>query len=142
MLKFIKKLFSSRSIENERVIEENYFIKYSDVLDKQVISQMLEEYKTGIIVFEPIRKTLTEADQEDLYSQIDKSNLLSHQEKFETIIGLMMILDGSFPEATIVSRLGNVFGKEFMDTIENKRNEFKTDIAVKRTIKFLTNQSI
>jgi len=141
MLKFIKKLFSSRSIENERVIEENYFIKYSDVLDKQVISQMLEEYKTGIIVFEPIRKTLTEADQEDLYSQIDKSNLLSHQEKFETIIGLMMILDGSFPEATIVSRLGNVFGKEFMDTIENKRNEFKTDIAVKRTIKFLANQS-
>ena len=137
MLKFIKKLFSSRSINNERVIEENYFIKYSDVLDKQVISQMLEEYKTGIIVFEPIRKTLTEADQEDLYSQIDKSNLLSHQEKFETIIGLMMILDGSFPEATIVSRLGNVFGKEFMDTIENKRNEFKTDIAVKRTIKFL-----
>ena len=141
MLKFIKKLFSSRSIENERVIEENYFIKYSDVLDKQVISQMLEEYKTGIIVFEPIRKTLTEADQEDLYSQIDKSNLLSHQEKIETIIGLMMILDGSFPEATIVSRLGNVFGKEFMDTIENKRNEFKTDIAVKRTIKFLANQS-
>jgi hypothetical protein len=141
MLKFIKKLFSSRSIENERVIEENYFIKYSDVLDKQVISQMLEEYKTGIIVFEPIRKTLTEADQEDLYSQIDKSNLLSHQEKFETIIGLMMILDGSFPEATIVSRLGNVFGKEFMDTIENKRNEFKTDIAIKRTIKFLANQS-
>ena len=141
MLKFIKKLFSSRSINNERVIEENYFIKYSDVLDKQVISQMLEEYKTGIIVFEPIRKTLTEADQEDLYSQIDKSNLLSHQEKFETIIGLMMILDGSFPEATIVSRLGNVFGKEFMDTIENKRNEFKTVIAVKRTIKFLANQS-
>jgi len=141
MLKFIKKLFSSKSIDNKRVIEEIYFIKYSDVLDKQVISQMLEEYKTGIIVFEPIRKTLTEADQEDLYSQIDKSNLLSHQEKFETIIGLMMILDGSFPEATIVSRLGNVFGKEFMDTIENKRNEFKTDIAVKRTIKFLTNQS-
>ena len=128
MLKFIKKLFSSKSIANERVIEEIYFIKYSDVLDKQVISQMLEEYKTGIIVFEPIRKTLTEADQEDLYSQIDKSNLLSHQEKFETIIGLMMILDGSFPEATIVSRLGNVFGKEFMDTIENKRNEFKTDM--------------
>ena len=124
MLKFIKKLFSSKSIDNERVIEEIYFIKYSDVLDKQVISQMLEEYKTGIIVFEPIRITLTEADQEDLYSQIDKSNLLSHQEKFETIIGLMMILDGSFPEATIVSRLGNVFGKEFMDTIENKRNEF------------------
>ena len=141
MLKFIKKLFSSKSIDNERVIEEMYFIKYSDVLDKQIISQMLEEYKTGISVFEPIRKTLTEADQEDLYSQIDKSNLLSHQEKFETIIGLMMILDGSFPEATIVSRLGTVFGKEFMDTIENKRNEFKTDIAVKRTIKFLTNQS-
>ena len=138
MLKFIKKLFSSKSIDNERGIEEIYFIKYSDVLDKQIISQMLEEYKTGIIVFEPIRKTLTEADQEDLYSQIDKSNLLSHHEKFETIIGLMMILDGSFPEATIVSRLGNVFGKEFMDTIENKRNEFKTDIAVKRTIKFLS----
>ena len=141
MVKFIKKPFSSKSIDNERVIEEIYFIKYSDVFDKQVISQMLEEYKTGIIVFEPIRKTLTEADQEELYSQIDKSNLLSHQEKFETIIGLMMILDGSFPEATIVSRLGNVLGKEFMDTIENKRNEFKTDIAVKRTIKFPTNQS-
>ena len=76
MLKFIKKLFSSKSIDNERVIEEIYFIKYSDVLDKQVISQMLEEYKTGIIVFEPIRKTLTDADQEDLYSQIDKTNLV------------------------------------------------------------------
>ena len=49
----------------------------------------------------------------------------------------MMIFDGSFPDDAIVSQLGKVFGKEFMDTIKQKRNEFKNEIAVKRVIKYL-----
>ena len=49
----------------------------------------------------------------------------------------MMVLDGSFPEPPIVSLLEKVFGKEFMEEIEKKREEFKTDIAVKKLIRFI-----
>lgn len=137
MLNALKRLFSISRVEDDQVIEGKYFEKYKDILHQQKILQLIEEYKTGVIVFEPIRKTLTEKEQEVLYKKIDESDFLACQDKFETIIGLMMILDGSFPEATIVSRLGKVFGEEFMDTVEQKRNEFKTNIAVKRIIKYL-----
>lgn len=137
MLNALKRLFSISRVEDDQVIEGKYFEKYKDILHQQKILQLIEEYKTGVIVFEPIRKTLTEKEQEVLYKKIDESDFLACQDKFETIIGLMMMLDGSFPEATIVSRLGKVFGEEFMDTVEQKRNEFKTNIAVKRIIKYL-----
>jgi len=137
MFNILKNIFSF-SKKKKPILENKYFEKYRDFLKKQEVSQLIEEYKTGIIVFEPIRKTLTEPEQEKLYSQIDKSYFLSPQEKIETIIGLMMILDGSFPKDAIVDRLGKVFGKEFMNTILKKRDEFKTEITVTKAIKFLT----
>ena len=129
------KLFNK--LEDKPVIEKKYFEKYRDMLNHQDVLRLIEEYKTGDIVFEPIRNKLTEAEQEDLYIRIDKSDFLSPQEKIETIIGLMIILDGSFPEAPIVSRLGKVLGKEFMETIEKNHDELKADIAVKKLIRFI-----
>lgn len=133
--KFKKKsrlFINNKSRDN---IEGKYFAKYNDLLNQQKILQLFEEYETGITVFEPIRNRITEQEQDEMYSKIDNSNLLDHQEKFETIIGLMMVLDGLFPSDTIVSRFGKIFGKEFMDTIIQKRNEFKDEIAVKKVIK-------
>ena len=133
--KFRKKsrlFINNKSKDN---IEGKYFAKYKDIINQQNISQLLEYYERGPTIFEPIRKTLTEQDQDDLYAKIDSSSLLTHQEKFETIIGLMMVFDGLFPNDTIVSRFGKIFGKEFMDTIIQKRNEFKYEITEKKDIK-------
>jgi hypothetical protein len=138
------KLFSSK---DEVPVEDKYFEKYKEILKEQDILQLIDEYADGIIVFEPIRSTLTIQDQENLFKQIDDSDLLTSKEKMETIIGFMMILDGSFPNDKIVINIGKVFGNELLETIEKKRNEFKSEIAVKRVIKyikskeFLTNRS-
>lgn len=130
---FFKTLF----LQDKQVIETKYFEEYQDVINQDSVLQMLEEYKSGNIIFEPIRNQLPEAAQEDLYKQIDTAESLSRQEKFETIIGLMMILDGSFPEPPIISRLEKVFGKEFVKSIEAKREEFKTQIAIKKLTRFV-----
>ena len=119
------------------MVEAKYFEKYREILNQASVQQLLQEYKSGDIIFEPIRNQLTQRDQEDLYARIDKSNFLSPQEKIETIIGLMMLLDGSFPEPPIVSQLEKIFGKEFTETIEGKRDEFRSDIAVKKLIRFV-----
>ena len=119
------------------IIEAKYFEKYRDVINRDTVLQLLEEYKSGDIIFEPIRNQLSEAEQEDLYAQIDKTDILSRQDKIETIIGLMMILDGSFPESSILSRLEKVFGKEFVESVEKKREEFKTEIAIKKLTRFV-----
>lgn len=141
MFKALTKLFFNKKSKDELlVVEGKYFEKYNDILNKERILQLIEEYKSGIIVFEPIRNTLTEQEQDELYSKIDNANLLNHQERFETIIGLMMVLDGSFPDDIIVTQLGKVFGKEFMDTIIQKRNEFKNEIIIKRVVKYLKNK--
>lgn len=119
------------------MIEIKYFEKYKNLVDWNNIAYFLEEYKLGDIIFEPIRNKLTEQVQENLYEKIDKSEILSSQEKLGAIIGLMMVLDGSFPEPPIVSLLEKVFGKEFIEEIEKKREEFKTDIAIKKLIRFV-----
>ena len=137
MLQFLKGIFFRKKLDAKSMVEAKYFEKYRDLVNQEAVQQLLEEYKSGDIIFEPPRSQLTQVEQEELYARIDKSNLLSSQEKFETIIGLMMILDGSFPEAAIVSHLEKVFGKEFVGTIETKRDEFKTDIAVKKLIRFV-----
>lgn len=137
MFQFFRNLFSRKTFDDKSVVETKYFEKYRETLNQVSVQQLLEEYKSGDIIFEPIRNQLTQPDQEELYAKIDKSNFLSPQERIETIIGLMMILDGSFPESPIVSRLEQIFGKEFTETIERKRDEFKTDIAVKKLIRFV-----
>ena len=125
---FFKNLFSKKALVEAKYLEKYY----KDVMNRDAVLQLLEEYKSGDIIFEPIRRQLTESEQESLYMQIDRSNILSSQEKVETILGLMTILDGSFPGPTIVSFLEKVFGKEFIEEVEKKREEFKTEIATKK----------
>ena len=133
LLNSVKNLFRP----SKTFIETRYLKKYKGVEDRETILQLLREYKSGDIIFEPIRNKLTEAEQEKLYEQIDKSDILSSQEKAKAIIGLMMILDGSFPKRSIVSYLEKVFGEELIKIIEKKRNEFKSEIAVKKLIGLL-----
>ena len=137
MLRLLRNIFSRRESKERAVIEAKYLGKYKQLIDQKIFFQLIQEYRTGDIIFEPIRKRISELDQENLYEQIDKSETLSHQEKFEAIMGLMMVLDGSFPETYIMSHLETIFGKEFVETIENKREEFKNDIAVKKLVRFV-----
>jgi hypothetical protein len=139
MFNFLRNIFLK---QNERpTIEVKYFVKYKNAINKEIITQLLEKYKSGDIIFEPIREKLTEKEQEDLYAEIDKSDLLSSEEKIETIISLMSILDGIFPEPNMIFSLEKVFGKEFMEAIEKKRDEFKTDIAIKKLVKFVKSKN-
>jgi hypothetical protein len=137
-MKQIKRnLFSRKKSEDEPVIEGKYFAKYKDLLDQEIIMRLKEEYISQKVIFEPIRDQLTREEQDELYMQIDKSDVLSSQEKLETVIGLMMVLDGSFPEPKILSSMKKVFSKEFVEAIEEKKNDFKGEIAVKKLIRFV-----
>lgn len=100
---------------------QKYLQKYRYLVNQAVFEQLLQKYLSCDIMFEPIEGHFTEAEQEDLYAKIDESSFLSSQQKFETIIGLMMIMMGSFPEPAIVSHLGKVFGKEFLETLQTKQ---------------------
>ena len=137
ILQFLKNPFLRKRLKDKPIIEKKYFEKYRYVADQESVRQLINEYKAGDIIFEPIRNKLTDSEQESFYVQIDKSNSLSPLEKIEAIIGLMMILDGLFPEPPIISRLGKVFGREFIETIEKKRDKFKTDMVVKKLIRFI-----
>jgi len=137
MKQTLKNLFSRKKSEDEPIIETKYFEKYKGLVNQETIMHLIEEYKSQDIIFEPIRNKLTQVEQGELYMQIDNSDFLSHQEKAETIIGLMMVLDGSFPEPKILSYMKKVFGKKFVEIIEEKKKDFKKEIAVKKLIKFV-----
>jgi 5'-3' exonuclease len=125
MLKFFKSIFLGEKSADKSIIEAKYFRKYKDRTDQRTFLKLIEEYKSGDIIFEPIREKLSEADHENLYQKIDNADILSDQEKIEAIIGIMMILDGSFPETYITSHLEKVFGKEFLETIEKKEKNLR-----------------
>jgi len=125
MKQTLKNLFSRKKSEDKPIIEEKYFVKYRDLINQETFIRLLDEYKSQRIVYEPVRNKLTQVEQEELYMQIDNSDFFSPQEKFETVIGLMMVLDGSCPEPRILSYLKKVFGKEFVETIEKKKEKFK-----------------
>src|SRR3972149_8963720 len=112
-------------------IERKYIRKYRDIIAPRVYEVLLREYATGDVLFEPIYNKLSESDIEDVYSQIDKSDFLSNQEKFETMVALMYLLSGSIPEsASILSRFEKIFGKEFVQTIKEKRDKLHDTILV------------
>jgi len=137
MLQFVKNIFSREKPEAEMVVEVKYFANYKDKIKPEVYWQLIKEYESGDIVFEPIRKKLTEIDQEDLYRRIDVSEFLSCQERFEAMVGLMMLLDGSFPEPYIVSHLKKALGKDFMEIVEQKREECKEVILSKKVVRLI-----
>ena len=148
-MNFMKKIFKTErklnidSIKEDNAdIETKYFKKYRDLLNQKNIVQLLEEYKTGQPLYEPPRKNITDSDMDSMYAKIDESNLLTRPEKLESIIGLMMILDGSFPNTKIRSQLGKVCGKNFIDVIEKKHDEFNNEIAIQRIIKYLDDNPI
>lgn len=129
-----RNLFSKKETENELIIAIRHLKKYKDSIGLNHINFMLNEYKTADIIFKPFYKKITEQDLENMYSQIDKSDL-SSVEKAETIVGLMMILDGSFPADRVILNFEKIFGekgKELVGTIKQKQEEFKTDIALKK----------
>lgn len=121
----LAKRLARKKSEDKPIIEGKYFAKYKDLLNQEPIIRVKEEYLSQKIIYKPIRNILTEAEQDELYMQIDNSDFLSRQEKFEAIIGLMMVLDGSFPEPKILSNLQKVFGNKFVETIEEKKKSLK-----------------
>lgn len=137
MKRTLKNLFSRKKSEDKLTIEEEYLAKYKDLVNQETIMRLIEEYLSQDIIYEPIRNKLTQVEQEELYMQIDNSDFLSHQEKVETFMGLMMVLDGSFPEPKILSNMKKVFGKEFVEAIEETKKDLKKEIAVKKLIRFV-----
>jgi hypothetical protein len=132
----LKNIFPRKKLV-EPIIEIKYLKKYKDSVDLKVLSLLMEKYKSGDVIFEPLRKKLTKVTLEKLYSLIDKSGILSPQEKVEAIFGLMMILDGFFPETYIISHLKKIFGEEFAETVDKKSEELKGDIVVRKLIRFV-----
>jgi len=137
MFQFLENLLLKRKLRKRPNFELKYFGKYKNLVAWDKIAPLFEEYKSGDIIFEPIRLKISEENEKILYEKIDKSKTLSPQEKLETIMGLMMVLDGSFPKPPIMSLLEKVFGKDFVDTIEKKREEFKGDIATKKLTRLI-----
>lgn len=112
---------------NLDVVEKKYFEKYKNFLNQENVLNLLEEYKKGPTMFEPLRNKLTRKEQENLYTEIDESIKISPREKFEVILSTMMILDGIFPSSITISQIEMVMGKEFMDLIRRKQEEFKLE---------------
>ena len=141
MLKFIQNLLSKKDPENKLTVGHKYLKKYKQLVQPAVFNALLQEYISGDVIFEPIRDKLSEAAQDELYSRIDKADFLSNQEKYETIIALMYLIDGSFTESEkIMSRFEKIFGKGFVEMIERKRGDFKNEIALKKAIRFIKNR--
>lgn len=137
---FIKKIFSKTKSKED--VELKYFKKYARLVHPYVYNSLLEQYRDGPIIFEPIRNKLSEKELDKMYIKIDKSDFLTHQEKFETIIALMYLIDGSFPENDkIMFRFQKIFGKYFVEMIEEKRKEFKDVIINKKLISYIKSKS-
>ena len=138
MFKLLRKLLGQNKKEN---VDLKYMRKYSRLVHPHVYNELLKQYRDGPIIFEPVRKKISEEDLDRLYSKIDTADFLSNQEKFETIVTLMYLIDGSFPENDkIMSRLEKIFGKDFIKTVEVKRKEFGDIIAQKKLIEYIKNK--
>jgi hypothetical protein len=123
LLKFWKN--KPKQQENEADIEQKYIEKYQGLVERDYILSLLKEYTKQEIIFEPIRSKLTVMDINNLYSAIDRSELLTPKNKIEAIVALMSILDGSLPDETFISHLEKVLGTEFVAALKEKRNELK-----------------
>ncbi|HSX18193.1 MAG TPA: hypothetical protein VLE51_02480 [Candidatus Saccharimonadales bacterium] len=103
-------------------IDVTYLKKYSSLLSHPEIAKIKKKYLDGPNITEPIRGGIDQKTQKELFEKIDESNF-SSVEKVKMILGLMMILDGMFPEKEVVSGLGSVLGNKFSDDIERHRKE-------------------
>lgn len=107
-------------------IEEPYFKKYKSITDPEIVQTLLEQYKRGPTGYDPIRKQFSLEEQKSLYSTIDNSPL-PPQDRIESIIGLMMTLDGVTPSEGISEKLSRIFGKDFTAELEKKRRPITGD---------------
>src|SRR4030042_1221817 len=121
----------------ENIVETKYLEKYAKLLGPKIYYHLLNKYESADYVYEPIRNHLTEEQQDDLYKKLDQSDLSSPIQKFEAIVALMMVFDGAIPEKPEVERLGKILGEEFASTVEKKREEFGTEIAVSKVRKLI-----
>jgi hypothetical protein len=110
-------------------IEKPYFEKYKGITEPGIVQRLLEQYKRGPTVYEPIRKQLSLEEQKGLYSMIDNSSL-PPQDRIESIVGLMMTLDGVTPSESISEKLSQIFGKDFTAELEKKRRPITGDKVV------------
>jgi hypothetical protein len=118
--------------EDKELIPERYIRKYRDLVGRDILRQLFKEYAEADFSFQPIRGEFTEATRDTMYMAIDKSALLSPQEKIEGMVGLAMFLDGSFPKPPIMSHLEKVFGKKFMESVEVFGKKFIELVEKKR----------
>lgn len=136
MFQFIKNLLSK--FRREEDVELKYFRKYSRLINPAIYNELLRQYAREDIIFEPIRHKVSREVLDKLYSKIDKADFLSNEEKFDTIMAFMNLTDGSLPESKVItSRFEKIFGKEFLKAIYEKNEEFRSEIAVKKFIRFI-----
>lgn len=110
--------------KDQLISEHKYLLKYRKTVEPKVFNALLQEYVDGKVIFQPLRDQLSEIDQDELYSRIDRADFLSSQEKLETIMALMGLFDGSLPKSKkIMNRFEKIFGKKFVQTIEEKQLE-------------------
>jgi len=114
-----------------------YLLKQGNSIDVELRKSLFKEYLESPVEFGPISTKIPKEDQEKVYKTIDSSDILSPQEKFETTLGLMMILGGSFPKQSIMLRLEKFLGKEFTEGIEEKRKEIEKKRLVDDLINFI-----
>jgi hypothetical protein len=100
-----------------------YLKKYRDTIGFDMTMQLVKEYADADTVIYSINTKLSDAEQEELFELIDNSKLLSFQAKAETIAGLWMVMEGSFPSHHVLIYMKKVFGSDFVKAIEEKREE-------------------
>jgi len=131
--------------ENELAIEGIYARKYQELVGKDYMLKLGEEYITDIVYsFGPVRNRLNVMVINSLYSKIDRCELLTPKKRIEAIYALMSLLDGgpaerfnetiashlekcldgSFSDGIFLSHLEKVF-TEYKAALEEKVNELK-----------------
>ena len=122
ILKSMKQLF--RGGKEISTVEEKYIEKYSNLIDWDTLVQIFAKYNADKKSSIPPRHLLTEQEQEHIYDKIDNEASFTSREKFVTIIGMMFLLDGYYPNKAIMSRITIVFGRKFTQDINKTHEDF------------------
>ena len=69
MFQFLESLLLKKKLRERSGFELKYFEKYKNLVVWNEIIPLFEEYKSGDIIFEPIRLKITEQDEERLYDE-------------------------------------------------------------------------
>jgi hypothetical protein len=128
---------SSYKKRDKNLVELKYLAKYRDIAGSKACDEFVKEYVATEVVFQPIRDNFNTDEQDELFKQIDESGSLSPRERFEAIAGLIMLMDGQFPELKRIESLGTVFGNKFVETVVLTRQRIKSDAATEKLIRLV-----